>query len=153
MEEIAGYSESFKSVVEASDFLYGSDKFRKVVEISLALGNYMNKIRGIAGGFKPTALLDLANTKSKKDKKQRVIHYIIRVIKKHFPECDQFYKDFEQKQPDEEKEQQKLKSSEAGYEINKKVGVEYNLMTRAKNVPLQQFTREVEALKNTLKMT
>merc|ERR1712226_134629 len=95
MMELVDHKKQLNQIIKASDTIYNSEKLYKIVEITLALGNYMNKKRGVVGGFKPQALLDLAKTKSKKDKKMKVIHFIIKQINKNYPNCNKFYEDLE----------------------------------------------------------
>lgn len=54
-----------KAIVEASKELQGSKRIRKVLEMILAFGNYMNKgARGNAYGFRLQSLNKISDTKS-----------------------------------------------------------------------------------------
>jgi formic-like protein len=67
-----------------------SKKFRAVLEVVLAFGNYMNSSkRGPAYGFKLQSLDALLDTKST-DKKTSLMHYIVATIRQKFPELLSF---------------------------------------------------------------
>ncbi|KAK2706666.1 hypothetical protein QYM36_014640 [Artemia franciscana] len=68
------------AVSEASKEAIRSKRFKRVLELILAIGNYMNRgARGNAVGFKLTSLNKLADTKSGSSK-QTLLHYIIETI-------------------------------------------------------------------------
>ncbi|KAK2166761.1 hypothetical protein NP493_1306g00020 [Ridgeia piscesae] len=76
-----------EAVLEASVQLCKSTKLRKVLEIVLAFGNYMNRgQRGNAAGFKVTSLNKIGDTKSSLDRKVTLLHYLVGVLEKQFPE-------------------------------------------------------------------
>lgn len=65
-------------------------KFRSVLEIVLAFGNYLNSNkRGPAYGFKLQSLDTLLDTKST-DKRMCLLHYIVMTIRQKFPELMDF---------------------------------------------------------------
>ena len=67
-----------------------SDKLKKILEIILAFGNYMNSgKRGSVYGFKLTSLEALVETKST-DKSQNLLHYICNVVHSYFTEFADF---------------------------------------------------------------
>ena len=71
------------AVLEASVQLCKSTKLRKVLEIVLAFGNYMNRgQRGNAAGFKVISLNKIGDTKSSIDRKVTLLHYLVRVLEK-----------------------------------------------------------------------
>ncbi len=73
-------------VLEASEALATSPQFRKVLEVVLAFGNYMNSARrGAAYGFKLQSFERLMDTKST-DRKQTLLHYIAQTLTRHYPE-------------------------------------------------------------------
>ena len=70
----------------ASNSLKQSRKFKQVLEIVLAFGNYLNSSkRGPAYGFKLQSLDTLLDTKST-DKRQSLLHYIVATIRQKFPD-------------------------------------------------------------------
>ena len=74
----------------ASRAVKNSSKMRRLLEIILAIGNYMNSSkRGPAYGFKLSSLDTLCDTKSA-DKKISVLHYIQETIKSKFPDLNAF---------------------------------------------------------------
>ncbi|BFG00259.1 disheveled-associated activator of morphogenesis 1 [Drosophila madeirensis] len=74
-----------KSVMEASREVARSRRLRKLLELVLALGNYMNRgARGNASGFRLASLNRLADTKSSAAKGTTLLHYLVQVIEKKF---------------------------------------------------------------------
>nr|XP_018668129.1 formin-like protein 2 isoform X1 [Ciona intestinalis] len=79
------------SVIAASMSIKSSGMLKKVLEIILAFGNYMNSAkRGAVYGFKLQSLDALIDTKST-DKKQTLLHYIVNVIDVYYPDVKTFY--------------------------------------------------------------
>ncbi|XP_030379502.1 disheveled-associated activator of morphogenesis 1 isoform X2 [Scaptodrosophila lebanonensis] len=73
------------SVMEASREVARSRRLRKLLELVLALGNYMNRgARGNASGFRLASLNRLADTKSSAAKGTTLLHYLVQVIEKKF---------------------------------------------------------------------
>ncbi|XP_068141170.1 disheveled-associated activator of morphogenesis 1 isoform X1 [Drosophila tropicalis] len=73
------------SVMEASREVARSRRLRKLLELVLALGNYMNRgARGNASGFRLSSLNRLADTKSSAAKGTTLLHYLVQVIEKKF---------------------------------------------------------------------
>lgn len=67
-----------------------SKKFRSLLEVILAFGNYLNSSkRGPAYGFKLQSLDTLLDTKST-DKKMSLLHYIVATIRQNFPDLLNF---------------------------------------------------------------
>merc|ERR1712107_476147 len=65
-------------------------KFKKVLEIILAFGNYMNSSKkGSAYGFRMSSLDNLSITKSS-DKKITIVHYIVDVVSAKYPDLKGF---------------------------------------------------------------
>ncbi|XP_065208750.1 disheveled-associated activator of morphogenesis 1 isoform X3 [Planococcus citri] len=74
-----------KAVMEASREVARSRKLKKLLEIVLALGNYMNRgARGNALGFRLASLNKLADTKSSSFKGTTLLHYLVEVADKKF---------------------------------------------------------------------
>ncbi|XP_055684371.1 disheveled-associated activator of morphogenesis 1 isoform X1 [Lutzomyia longipalpis] len=73
------------SVMEASREVTRSRRLRKLLEIVLALGNYMNRgARGNASGFRLASLNRLADTKSSSVKGTTLLHYLVQIVEKKF---------------------------------------------------------------------
>ncbi|XP_068612349.1 formin-like protein 2 [Brachionichthys hirsutus] len=79
------------AMIAASVSIKSSQKLKKILEIILALGNYMNSSkRGAVYGFKLQSLDLLLDTKST-DRKQTLLHYISNVVRDKFPAVSPFY--------------------------------------------------------------
>ncbi|XP_077169055.1 formin-like protein 1 isoform X3 [Paroedura picta] len=78
------------SIIAGSMSLKSSTKLRQILEIVLAFGNYLNSSkRGAAYGFRLQSLDALLDMKST-DRKQTLLHYIVRVILEKYPELVNF---------------------------------------------------------------
>ncbi|XP_009470400.1 PREDICTED: formin-like protein 1 [Nipponia nippon] len=79
------------AIIAASMSLKSSSKLRNILEIVLAFGNYMNSSkRGAAYGFRLQSLDALLEMKST-DRKQTLLHYLVRVITEKYPELTGFH--------------------------------------------------------------
>ncbi|XP_038018856.1 formin-like protein 1 isoform X2 [Motacilla alba alba] len=79
------------AIIAASMSLKSSGKLRHILEIVLAFGNYMNSSkRGAAYGFRLQSLDALLEMKST-DRKQTLLHYLVRVIMEKYPELTGFH--------------------------------------------------------------
>ncbi|XP_055360382.1 formin-like protein 1 isoform X3 [Betta splendens] len=79
------------AVIAASMSLKSSVKLKKLLEIILAFGNYMNSSkRGAAYGFRLQSLDLLLDTKST-DRKQTLLNFITSIIQEKYPEVRSFY--------------------------------------------------------------
>lgn len=75
---------------KASSSVKTSRKFKDVLEIVLAFGNYLNSSkRGPAYGFKLQSLDTLLDTKST-DKRTCLLHYIVATVRQKFPDLLNF---------------------------------------------------------------
>uniref|UniRef100_A0A3Q3JUT6 Formin-like 2a n=1 Tax=Monopterus albus TaxID=43700 RepID=A0A3Q3JUT6_MONAL len=98
MAFIGNFSESVQmltpqlhAVIAASVSIKSSQKLKKILEIILALGNYMNSSkRGAVYGFKLQSLDLLLDTKST-DRKLTLLHYIANVVKEKYMQVSLFY--------------------------------------------------------------
>ncbi|KAL5278203.1 DAAM2 family protein [Megaselia abdita] len=73
------------NVMEASREVARSRRFKKLLELVLALGNYMNRgARGNASGFRLTSLNRLGDTKSSAAKGTTLLHYLVQIIDTKF---------------------------------------------------------------------
>lgn len=81
------------SLISASMSIKSSDKLKKILEIVLAFGNYMNSSkRGAAYGFRLQSLDLLLETKST-DRSQTLLHFIANVIQDKYPDLVNFHSD------------------------------------------------------------
>lgn len=81
------------SLISASMSIKSSDKLKKILEIVLAFGNYMNSSkRGAAYGFRLQSLDLLLETKST-DRSQTLLHFIANVIQEKYPDLVNFHSD------------------------------------------------------------
>lgn len=78
------------AITLASKSLRQSKKMKRVLELILCFGNYMNSTKkGPCYGFKLQSLDSLTITKST-DKKQTLVHYLADLVVKRFPELKGF---------------------------------------------------------------
>ncbi|XP_039075338.1 formin-like protein 2 isoform X4 [Hyaena hyaena] len=90
-ESIQMLTPQLHSIIAASVSIKSSQKLKKILEIILALGNYMNSSkRGAVYGFKLQSLDLLLDTKST-DRKQTLLHYISNVVKEKYHQVSLFY--------------------------------------------------------------
>lgn len=90
-ESIQMLTPQLHSIIAASVSIKSSQKLKKILEIILALGNYMNSSkRGAVYGFKLQSLDLLLDTKST-DRKQTLLHYISNVVKEKYQQVSLFY--------------------------------------------------------------
>ncbi|KAM6174990.1 formin-like protein 1 isoform 1-T1 [Erethizon dorsatum] len=81
------------AIIAASMSIKSSDKLRQILEIVLAFGNYMNSSkRGVAYGFRLQSLDALLEMKST-DRKQTLLHYLVKVIAEKYPQLSGFHSD------------------------------------------------------------
>ncbi|XP_041817963.1 formin-like protein 1 [Chelmon rostratus] len=79
------------ALIAASMSIKSSNKLKKILEIILAFGNYMNSSkRGAAYGFRLQSLDLLLDTKST-DRKQTLLHFIVSIIQEKYPDVQAFY--------------------------------------------------------------
>jgi len=89
-EQLQSLQPQINSVITAASSIRDSTKLKKVFEIILAFGNYMNSAkRGGAYGFKLSALDRLSDTKSTKTGKS-LLRFLVDVISKDFPTYNNF---------------------------------------------------------------
>ncbi|CAF3542171.1 unnamed protein product, partial [Rotaria sordida] len=79
-----------KAIITASSSLKNNTRFKKLLEIILAFGNYMNSSkRGPVYGFKLVTLEILTDTRTH-DKRLTLLHFIVQTIDERFPEVAHF---------------------------------------------------------------
>ena len=77
----------FSGVFGASKQMFRSRRLKKLLELVLALGNYMNRgQRGNAVAFKMVSLNKIIDTKSSISKNMTLLHYIVAVVEKKVSE-------------------------------------------------------------------
>eukprot|EP00048_Salpingoeca_helianthica_P016237 m.231210 g.231210 ORF g.231210 m.231210 type:complete len:1066 (+) comp18280_c0_seq1:77-3274(+) len=80
-ERVAAVLASIESVLNASNAVTSSKALTAVLELVLALGNYMNRgPRGNAHAFRIGSLLKIADTKSSKQKDFTLLHFLVQAI-------------------------------------------------------------------------
>ncbi|KAJ8255781.1 hypothetical protein COCON_G00196450 [Conger conger] len=90
-ESVQMLTPQLHAVIAASVSIKSSQKLKKLLEIILALGNYMNSSkRGAVYGFKLQSLDLLLDTKST-DRKMTLLHYIANVVKDKYQQVCLFY--------------------------------------------------------------
>ncbi|XP_033125746.1 disheveled-associated activator of morphogenesis 1-A-like isoform X1 [Anneissia japonica] len=76
-----------EAVLKASKQVSSSRKLKRLLEIVLAYGNYMNKgARGNASGFKVASLNKIVDTKSSMNKNMTLLHYLLQMTEVKFPD-------------------------------------------------------------------
>uniref|UniRef100_A0A4W3HV56 Formin like 1 n=1 Tax=Callorhinchus milii TaxID=7868 RepID=A0A4W3HV56_CALMI len=81
------------AVIAASMSIKSSTKLKKILEIILAFGNYMNSSKkGMAYGFRLKSLDQLLETKST-DRKQTLMSYMVDIVNERYPELSNFHTD------------------------------------------------------------
>uniref|UniRef100_UPI00358E1AC9 disheveled-associated activator of morphogenesis 2-like isoform X1 n=2 Tax=Myxine glutinosa TaxID=7769 RepID=UPI00358E1AC9 len=85
-----------EAVLAASREVLKSSRLRRLLEVILAFGNYMNKgQRGNAFGFRLSSLNKIADTKSSLDRNHTLLHYLILVLDKSFPDVKKIREDLQ----------------------------------------------------------
>jgi hypothetical protein len=84
--------EMIKWLQKASDVTVNNEKFKGILQIILALGNYMNSNnRGGAYGFELTSILKLNDTKTcNSQSKYNLMNYLSKLVDKKFPGLSDF---------------------------------------------------------------
>ncbi|XP_041473582.1 formin-like protein 3 isoform X2 [Lytechinus variegatus] len=84
-----------EAIVKACDSIVTSGKLKKLLEIVLAFGNYMNSSkRGPAIGFKLESLQRLTFVKSS-DRSHNFLHYLVEAVNRCYPEIKDWYNDLQ----------------------------------------------------------
>ncbi|XP_051995948.1 formin-like protein 1 [Xyrauchen texanus] len=90
-ESVKRLQPQLDAIVAASVSLKSSSKLKKMLEIILAFGNYMNSSRrGAAYGFRLQSLDLLLDTKST-DRSQTLLHFIVNMVQEKYPELTNFH--------------------------------------------------------------
>ncbi|XP_071386577.1 LOW QUALITY PROTEIN: formin-like protein 1 [Centroberyx affinis] len=92
-ETVKRLQPQLNSLISASMSIKSSDKLKRILEIILAFGNYMNSSkRGTAYGFRLQSLDLLLETKST-DRSQTLLHFITNIVQEKYPDLVSFYSD------------------------------------------------------------
>ncbi|XP_075703072.1 formin-like protein 1 [Rhinoderma darwinii] len=84
-ETTARLTPQLNALIAASISVKSSEKLKGILELVLAFGNFMNSSkRGAAYGFRLQSLDALLDTKST-DRKQTLLHYLVRTINEKYP--------------------------------------------------------------------
>eukprot|EP00064_Thunnus_orientalis_P005942 superscaffoldBa00000599_g5956 len=95
-ERIAEIKPKVEALTKASKEVLHSRNLKQLLEVVLALGNYMNKgQRGNAYGFKVSSLNKIADTKSSIDKNITLLNYLITILEKKYPKVLMFQGDLQ----------------------------------------------------------
>eukprot|EP00026_Physarum_polycephalum_P008007 Phypoly_transcript_08081.p1 GENE.Phypoly_transcript_08081~~Phypoly_transcript_08081.p1 ORF type:complete len:495 (+),score=130.66 Phypoly_transcript_08081:161-1486(+) len=84
-----------EAVLAASEEIQSSKKFPQVIEVILAVGNFINggSARGAAAGFKLDSLLKIRDTQSNNPIISTALHYIISFVESKQPQLLSFYEE------------------------------------------------------------
>ncbi|KAF6113384.1 dishevelled associated activator of morphogenesis 2 [Phyllostomus discolor] len=86
-ERLAEAKPKVEAILLASQELIRSKRLKQMLEVVLAIGNFMNKgQRGGAYGFRVASLNKIVDTKSSIDRNISLLHYLIMILEKHFPD-------------------------------------------------------------------
>ncbi|XP_032876462.1 disheveled-associated activator of morphogenesis 2 [Amblyraja radiata] len=86
-ERLAEAKPKIEGILQASKELCQSKRLKQLLEVVLAFGNYMNKgQRGNAFGFRVSSLNKIGDTKSSIDRSITLLHYLIMIFEKNYPE-------------------------------------------------------------------
>ncbi|XP_048203777.1 disheveled-associated activator of morphogenesis 2 isoform X1 [Perognathus longimembris pacificus] len=86
-ERLAEAKPKVEAILLASRELTCSRRLKQMLEVVLAIGNFMNKgQRGGAYGFRVASLNKIVDTKSSIDRNISLLHYLIMILEKHFPD-------------------------------------------------------------------
>ncbi|XP_076848536.1 disheveled-associated activator of morphogenesis 1-like [Brachyhypopomus gauderio] len=85
-ERVAEVKPKIEALSRASKEVKGSGNLSQLLEVVLALGNFMNKgQRGNAYGFKLSSLNKIVDTKSSIDRNVTLLHYLITLLEQKYP--------------------------------------------------------------------
>ena len=91
-ENVTSLRPQIAIVTSASRNLKANTKIKKILEIILAFGNYMNSSKkGPCYGFKLSSLDSLTISKSGTDKQRNLLNYIVDLIHEKYPELKNFH--------------------------------------------------------------
>lgn len=83
MDRLNDATPKVEAILSASREVMVSKKLKKLLEVVLAFGNYMNKgQRGNAYGFKISSLNNVIDTKSSANRDVSLLHYLVETLEK-----------------------------------------------------------------------
>ncbi|XP_077476468.1 disheveled-associated activator of morphogenesis 2 isoform X2 [Stigmatopora argus] len=86
-ERLAETKPKVEAILNASREVVRSKRLTQILEVVLAFGNFMNKgQRGNAYGFKVSSLNKIVDTKSSIDRSITMLHYLIMIFEKNYPD-------------------------------------------------------------------
>ncbi|KAK3537718.1 hypothetical protein QTP70_017897 [Hemibagrus guttatus] len=86
-ERLAETKPKVEAIVCASREVMRSKRLTQILEVVLAFGNFLNKgQRGNAYGFKVSSLNKIVDTKSSIDRNITMLHYLIMIFEKNYPD-------------------------------------------------------------------
>ncbi|KAK3092739.1 hypothetical protein FSP39_006760 [Pinctada imbricata] len=86
-EKMSDIRPKVDAVTKASSVMPKNRQLKKLLEIILALGNFMNRgQRGNASGFRLSSLSNLIDTKSSNNRNLTLLHYLVDLLERKFPE-------------------------------------------------------------------
>ncbi|KAJ7991315.1 hypothetical protein DPEC_G00296050 [Dallia pectoralis] len=86
-ERLAEAKPRVEAILSASKEVVCSKRLTQILEVVLAFGNFMNKgQRGNAYGFKVSSLNKIIDTKSSLDRNITMLHYLIMIFEKNYPD-------------------------------------------------------------------
>uniref|UniRef100_A0A4W5MFW3 Dishevelled associated activator of morphosis 2 n=1 Tax=Hucho hucho TaxID=62062 RepID=A0A4W5MFW3_9TELE len=86
-ERLAETKPKVEAILSAAKEVVRSKRLTQTLEVVLAFGNFMNKgQRGNAYGFKVSSLNKIADTKSSIDRNITMLHYLIMIFEKNYPD-------------------------------------------------------------------
>lgn len=94
-EKFEQLRKSLGIVLEASDALRNSEQFKKLLQLILLLGNYMNGAsqQGGAFGMRIDSINKLADTKASDESQLTLLHCLVGIVRRQFPAILEFLKD------------------------------------------------------------
>ncbi len=94
-DTVTAIKPQLNAITSASLTIKTSNRLKKILEIVLAFGNYLNSAkRGAAYGFKLQSLDTLLDTKST-DRSMTLLHYIVETVQHKFPNASEFCSDLQ----------------------------------------------------------
>ncbi|XP_053488765.1 disheveled-associated activator of morphogenesis 1 [Ictalurus furcatus] len=95
-ERVADIKPKIEALSQASTEVLQSRNLRQLLEVVLALGNYLNKgQRGNAYGFRVSSLNKIPDTRSSTDKNITLLHYLVMLLEQKYPKVALFHEDLQ----------------------------------------------------------